>query len=259
MLRFSKMTTAPFACLLYHTKRPFATVCRQNPSIDKFGVIDIILLMKAKACIFDFDGVIVDSEKYHHIAWEQIAIDLGVPFSYQEYAPLKSAGRQVVIPYLFKKANKQLTPQLFEYYVKLRGEKIAEAIKQVSEKDIIPGVVQFVHLLKQNGIPCAVASASTQASETAKRFGLYNLFDAFVDGNARLPHKPAPDIFLHAASLLNANPTTCVVFEDSIYGLMAAQNAQMRIVGVATHFSDIADKIIDDFVGADLTLLEFED
>ena len=219
----------------------------------------IILLMKATACIFDFDGVIVDSEKYHHIAWECIAQDLGVPFTYEEYTPMKSAGRQVVIPYLFNKAGVTLTPQLFDHYIELRGKKIAEVIQQVSEKDIIPGVVTFVRLLKQNHIPCAVASASVQASATAKRFGLYNLFDAFVDGNAHLPHKPAPDIFLHAASLLNAKPSTCVVFEDSLNGLRAAKSANMHVIGIATHFSTLADKIIDDFTGADLRLLEFEE
>lgn len=215
--------------------------------------------MKAKACIFDFDGVIVDSEKYHHVAWEQVAHAIGVTLTYEEYAPLKSAGRQVVIPYLFQKAGLPLTSQLFAQYSALRDEKIKIALKQLSEKDIIPGVVQFLRLLKQNNIPCAVASASTAANGTAKRFGLYGFFDAFIDGNDRLPHKPAPDMFLHAAQLINAPACDCVVFEDSLNGLIAAQNAKMHVVGIATHFSTLADKIIDDFTNADLHLLEFED
>lgn len=215
--------------------------------------------MKAKACIFDFDGVVIDSEKYHHVAWEQIAADIGVSFPYEEYAPLKSAGRQVVIPYLLKKAGKPMTPQLFEYYRALRGEKIEKALLQLSEKDIIPGVVPFLHLLKQNDIPCAVASSSAAATATAKRFGLYSLFDVFVDGNDHLPNKPAPDLFLHAAHLLNTDAHDCVVFEDSLNGLIAARNAQMHSVGIATHFTNFADKIIDTFEGATLQLLEFED
>jgi len=215
--------------------------------------------MKAKACIFDFDGVVVDSEKYHHLAWKQIADDIGVDFPYEEYAPLKSAGRQVVIPYLLKKAGKPVTPQLFEHYRALRGEKIAQALMQLSEKDVMPGIVDFLHLLKQNNVPCAVASSSAAATATAQRFGLYTLFDAFTDGNDHLPNKPAPDLFLHAASLLGTAPSDCVVFEDSLNGLIAAKNAHMRVNGVATHFSDLADKIIDTFEGANLQLLQFED
>lgn len=215
--------------------------------------------MNAKACIFDFDGVVVDSEKYHHLAWEQIAADMGVDFSYEEYAPLKSAGRQVVIPYLLKKAGKPVTPQLFEHYRALRGERIAEALLQLSEKDVMPGIVEFVRLLKNNGIPCAVASSSAAATETAKRFGLYPLFDAFTDGNDHLPNKPAPDLFLHAASLLHTDPRDCVVFEDSLNGLIAAKNARMHVIGVATRFTDLADKIIDTFEESDLQLLQFED
>lgn len=215
--------------------------------------------MKAKACIFDFDGVVVDSEKYHHLAWEQIAADMGVDFSYEEYAPLKSAGRQVVIPYLLKKAGKPMTPQLFEHYRALRGEKIEQALLQLSERDIMVGIVPFLQLLKQNHIPCAVASSSAAATVTAKRFGLYELFDAFVDGNDHLPNKPAPNLFLHAAHLLNTTPHDCVVFEDSLNGLIAAQTAHMHVIGIATHFTDLADKIIETFEGADLQLLQFED
>ncbi len=249
----------PNAYKLYHTKRRFATVYKQKPLIDKFDTVDIIYFMKAKACIFDFDGVIVDSEKYHHLAWQQIADDIGVDFPYEEYAPLKSAGRQVVIPYLLKKAGKTMTPQLFEHYRALRGERIAQALLQLSEKDVMPSIVDFLHLLRANGIPCAVASSSAAATETAQRFGLYPLFDAFVDGNDRLPNKPAPDLFLHAASMLNTAPHDCVVFEDSINGLIAAKNARMHVVGIATHFTDLADKIIDTFEGANLQLLQFED
>ena len=215
--------------------------------------------MKAKACIFDFDGVIMDSEKYHHVGWERIAADIGVPFTYEEYAPMKSAGRQVVIPYLFQKAGKALTPQLFEYYYTMRAQEVEIAMQQLSADDIIPGVVDFLRLLKQNGIPCAVASASATAKSNAQKFGLYDLFDVFLDGNDGLPHKPAPDLFLQTARLLNTPPTDCVVFEDSLNGLTAAKNAEMRLIGVKTHFTTLPDKVIDDFIGADLRLLEFED
>ena len=210
-----------------------------------------------KACIFDFDGVVIDSEKYHHLGWLWVANELGVDLTYEEYAPFKSAGRAKMIPYLFEKAGKVMQEGDFEKYSKIREEKIAIAIAKLNEKDIMPGVVEFVNLLKSNGIKVAVASASASSNKVAKRFGLYDMFDVFVDGEAKRLAKPNPDIFLYTAKLLGVEPNETVVFEDSINGVLAAKNAQMKCVGVQTYFTDQADKIIDGFVGADIRLLEF--
>ena len=213
--------------------------------------------MKAQACIFDFDGVVIDSEKYHHLAWEDVARDLGVEYTYQEYLPMKSAGRAIVIPYLLKKAGIEMTPQLYDHCLELRAKYAEKAMQHLNEKDITPGVVQFVDLLHKNGIPCAVASSSALAHLTAKRFHLFELFDHFIDGEANLPYKPSPELFLYVAKLLNTAPQNCIVFEDSINGLKAAKSANMHCIGIQTYFTNLADRIIDDFIGADLTLLEF--
>ena len=210
-----------------------------------------------KACIFDFDGVLIDSEKYHHLGWKWVAQELGVDFTYEEYAPFKSAGRAKTIPYLFEKAGKVMQEGDFEKYSRIREEKIAVAISKLNEKDVMPGVVKFVKLLKSNGIKVAVASASASSNKVAKRFGLYDLFDVFVDGEAKLAAKPNPDIFLHTAKLLGVESHECVVFEDSINGVLAAKNAQMKCIGFQTYFTDKADKVIDSFVDADLQLLNF--
>ena len=210
-----------------------------------------------KACIFDFDGVIVDSEKYHHLAWQWVAEEIGTTISYDEYAPFKSAGRAKVIPYLFEKAGKTMNQGDLEKFSQIRQQKINVAITKLNKEDIIAGVVEFVQLLRSKGIKCAVASASASSHKVAKRFGLYELFDAFVDGEAMLPHKPAPDIFFHTAQLIGVEPSKCVVFEDSINGILGAKNAGMKCIGVQTYFTDKADKIIDNFVNLDLSLLEF--
>lgn len=214
-------------------------------------------IMNTKACIFDFDGVVIDSEKYHHLAWQWIAQDIGASFSYDEYAPFKSAGRQKVIPYLFEKAGREMLDGDMEKYCRMREEKIGTALSMLSENDIMDGVEDFVRLLKANGILCAVASASTSSHIVAKRFGIFDMFDAFVDGEAKLPHKPNPDIFLRAACLLGVLPSQCVVFEDSVNGITGAKNAGMHCIGVQTYFTDKADRVIDSFVGADLSLIDF--
>lgn len=209
-----------------------------------------------KACIFDFDGVIVDSEKYHHLGWVWIADKLGVDFQYEEYAPFKSSGRAVIIPYLFKKAGKVMTQEDFDTYSAMRDETVAKSLSMLNENDVMAGVVEYIKLLKSNGIKVAVASASVASHRVAKRFGLYELFDVFVDGEAKRLAKPNPDIFLYTASLLGVEPGECVVFEDSINGVLAAKNAHMKCVGVQTYFTDKADVIVDSFVGASLQLLD---
>lgn len=212
--------------------------------------------MDIQACIFDFDGVVVDSEKYHHLAWQWVAEKIGTTISYDEYAPLKSAGRKTVIPYLFAKAGRTLTDADYEYYAQLREQMAHKALAQLSSGDIMPGLVDFVRLLKANGIRCAVASASSSSHLVAARFGLYNLFDVFVDGTAGRAAKPDPDIYLYTASRLGVEPKACVVFEDSISGVKGALAAGMHCIGIQTNFTDKADKIIDNFEGATLSLLQ---
>lgn len=209
-----------------------------------------------KACIFDFDGVIVDSERYHYLGWLRVAEAVGTTLTYEEYAPLKSAGRLVVIPYLFDKAGKTLQEGDIAKYFALRAEKVAVEMAKLNKDDIINGVVDFLELLNANHIPCAVASASASSTGVAKRFGLYKYFSAFVDGNDKLARKPNPDIYLEAARRLDVAPCDCVVFEDSILGVQGAKNANMYCVGFQTHFTDIADTIIDTFVGLDLSILD---
>lgn len=210
-----------------------------------------------KACLFDFDGTIIDSEKYHYEAWNNVARSIGADFTYEEYLPFKSAGRKVVIPYLLNKVGLRCTDELYDECYKLREAEISKTLKKLKKDDLIKGVVDFIKLLKENGILVAVASSSASATVTAKRFGIYDLFDAFVDGNALLAAKPKPDIFLYAARLLSVEPRNCVVFEDSINGLKGGKNAKMKVIGIGTYFSDIADKIIDDFSAANLKTIEF--
>ncbi|MCH5159234.1 MAG: HAD family phosphatase [Clostridiales bacterium] len=210
-----------------------------------------------KACIFDFDGVLVDSEKYHHRSFEMVADFVGVEFTYEEYAPFKSTGRKQIISYLFEKAGKTMTQEDFDKCSRLRDETYATVFSELSSKDVIAGATEFVRLCKSHGLKCAVVSSSKSSEKIAKDFGIFELFDAFIDGQSNLPLKPNPDMLLLAAEKLGVKPSDCVVFEDSINGILAAKNAKMHCIGYQTHFTDKADKIIDTFVGADLSLLDF--
>ena len=209
-----------------------------------------------KACIFDFDGVIVDSERYHYLGWLEVAKVIGTTLTYEEYAPFKSAGRIKMIPYLFDKAGRKMQEGDLEKFSRVREEKIAVEMAKLNTPDVMDGIEDFLKLLNDNNIPCAVASASASSTGVAKRFDLYRYFQAFVDGNDKLPRKPKPDIYLEAARRLGVAPCDCVVFEDSILGVQGAKNANMYCVGFQTHFTDIADTIIDTFAGLDLKILD---
>lgn len=209
-----------------------------------------------KACIFDFDGVLMDSEKYHHLGWVWVAETLGTTISYEEYAPFKSAGRKVVIPFLFAKADKELTNDEFEKYSALRSEMVTKALSKLSREDIMDGVIDFLKLLRLNGVKLAVASQSTSSRRIAKEFGLFDYFDVFLDGNEGLPAKPNPHIYLKSAELLGVSPEECAVFEDSLSGVKGAKNAGMTCIGFQTYFTDLADKIIDSFVSLDLSVFD---
>ncbi|MCM1195269.1 MAG: HAD family phosphatase [Corallococcus sp.] len=208
-----------------------------------------------KACLFDFDGVLVDSEKYHYIAWRAVAEKMGTTLGKEEYGPLKSTNVEYTIRVLLDKAGKRFKDGDVEKYFSYRQSVALPLFKTLNEKDVMEGAVEFVKLLKQNGIPCAVSSASPDSTRTAKRLQLYDLFDAFVDGNDKLPCKPNPDIYLKAAKLLNVAPRDCIVFEDSIAGIVGAKNAGMYCVGFQTYFTDLADTVIDGFKGLDVAIL----
>lgn len=209
-----------------------------------------------KACIFDFDGVIVNSEYYHYLGWLGVAEAIGTTLSYDEYAPFKSAGRTKMIPYLFEKAGKIMGKDDLAKFSQIREEKIAVEIAKLNKDDVMAGIVDFLKLLRSNGILTAVASASASSTGVAKRFDLYGLFDAFVDGNDKLPRKPNPDIYLEAARRLGVTAEECIVFEDSITGVIGAKNAKMYCVGFQTYFTDMADTVIDSFTQADMSLLD---
>jgi HAD superfamily hydrolase (TIGR01509 family) len=206
-------------------------------------------------CIFDFDGVICDTEKYHFAAWREIALELGVGFSYEEYLPFQSRGRAVVISYLCAKAGKPLTENLLEVFSKEKGMKFAELSKSVGKNDLIAGADVFIELLYKNCVPLAVASSSSSAGVLLSRLGLAEYFSAIVDGRENLPKKPDPAVFLRAAELLGIPCGQCLVFEDSPSGIAAAETGGFRVVGVGENVKYRRIKTIKDFSGVSLDIL----
>lgn len=183
-----------------------------------------------KACIFDFDGVIVDTEHYHYLAWENIFAPYGAKISEEEYEPLKSTGRNATIAYYVGRFGLNFSQEEIDMIKRKKGEEYGRLTRDLSEKDFVPGVKDFLQSLKEANIPCAVGSSGMFCGKLVERFSLGRYFDFIVDGTSGLPAKPAPDIFLKCAELLKVAPEECYVFEDSLVGMQAAKSAGMDTV-----------------------------
>ena len=202
---------------------------------------------KLKAFIFDFDGVVVDTEKYHYLSWCQSAAHVGYDLGWEEYLPLKSTGNTEITQYLCDHSGKEVSQELFAIMRQTKLTSFDELVKDLSEKDVLPGIRDFLSWLNEQGVKTAVASSSNTSSGLAKRFDLAKHFGVVIDGNRKLPRKPAPDTFLLAAKMLGVDPADCIVFEDSLAGIEAAVNAGMPVVAVGGIRSDKAVLHIQDF------------
>ena len=202
---------------------------------------------KLRGFIFDFDGVVVDTEKYHYLSWVAAAKLVGYDLSWEEYLPLKSTGNTEITQYLCDQSGQEVSAELFDSMRQTKLTEFDRLVADLSEKDVLPGIRDFLTWLNGRNVKTAVASSSNTSSGLAKRFDLSKHFQAIIDGNMKLPRKPAPDTFLLAAKMLGVDPSECIVFEDSLAGIGAAVNAGMPVVAVGGIRSEHAIAHIADF------------
>ena len=200
-----------------------------------------------KGFIFDFDGVVVDTETYHYRSWLAAAEESGCYLDPIEYLPLKSTGNTIIARYILEHSGKAVTEEAAQTIYTAKERIFREIITDLSEKDILPGIPEFLNFLRSRGVKLAVASSSHASCELAARFGLDKFFHVLIDGKTPLPRKPQPDTFLLAAEKLGVDPGDCIVFEDSLAGIGGAVNAQMPVVAVGGIQSRDAIAHIQDF------------
>lgn len=185
-----------------------------------------------KACIFDLDGVVVDTAKYHYLAWKRLANELGFEFTEQHNERLKGVSRMRSLEILLEVGGLSFPFDQMEMMAAKKNDWYVEFIKKMTPDEILPGAKELLEELRAYGIKLSLGSASKNSPLILERIGLNNHFDVIVDGNSVSVAKPAPDIFLTAAQKLGVAPEECVVFEDAEAGIEAAINAKMRTVGI---------------------------
>ncbi|MCA0932761.1 beta-phosphoglucomutase [Lutimonas saemankumensis] len=188
--------------------------------------------MKNKAFIFDLDGVIVDTAKYHYLAWRELANQLGFDFSHEQNELLKGVSRVRSLEILLDIGNVKLDQDEKEKYLHEKNEQYLKYIAKMDHSEILPGIDEVLHYLKRNQIPFALGSASKNARLILKTLNLLDLFDAIVDGNDVSTAKPDPEVFLIGADKLGVPAKECIVVEDAKAGIDAAARAGMTSIGI---------------------------
>lgn len=185
-----------------------------------------------KAALFDLDGVLVDTAKYHFLAWRRLAQDLGFDFTHEQNEELKGVSRIESLKKIAGWGSVSLSEEQLKDYATKKNEWYLEYIDAMGKEEILPGVPSFLKLLRDRGIKIALGSASKNAPRILDVLGLTTMFDAIVDGNVVSKSKPDPEVFLKGSEMLGIPPEFCVVFEDASSGVQAGLAAGMKVVGI---------------------------
>lgn len=199
--------------------------------------------------IFDLDGVIVDTAKFHYLAWKELAESLGFEFSPENGEKIKGVSRMAALDIVLSIGGLVSLSESEKQVLAVRkNDRYLEFLGTLTENDILPGVLPFIKALKDKNIKIAIGSASKNTMFILKKLGLDEIFDAVIDGNSTSKAKPDPEVFLLAAKRLGFEPNQCAVFEDAAAGIQAANAGGMVSFGVGN--ADVlreAKYIIPDF------------
>lgn len=212
-----------------------------------------------KACIFDLDGVICDTAKYHFIAWQHIAQKLGIEFNEIDNESLKGVSRVDSLNQILKKGNITITDEEFEKALIEKNDEYLSLVLQMQPDEILPGVEAFLISLQENNIKIVLGSASKNAPLILEKIALTHYFEAVIDGNQVEKGKPSPEVFLKGARAVNVAPENTVVFEDAVAGVEAANRGNFMSVGVGDdHVLRNAKLVISGFENFNLAMLQAE-
>jgi len=191
-------------------------------------------LSPIQACLFDLDGVLVDTAVYHYRAWKRLARELGFDFTEEDNERLKGISRMASLDILLEIGGLAFNENKKRELADKKNEWYVEYILQMDPSAILPGALDFLQACRARGWKTALGSASKNAPVILRRTGLSPHFDVVIDGNKTSKAKPDPEVFLLGARELGVEPAACVVFEDAAAGIEAARRAGMRCIGIGS-------------------------
>lgn len=212
-----------------------------------------------KAALFDLDGVIVFTDKYHYLAWKKLSDEQGWDFDEQLNNRLRGIPRLASLEVILEHNKIELPMEEKLRLMEIKNNYYVELLEKINDGDIYTGVVDFIKKLRAHGTKTAICSSSKNAKPVLDKLGLTELFDAIVTGHDIKNAKPDPEIFLTGAKRLNMPVFHCVVFEDAKAGIEGAKAAKMRTVGVGNReeTEELADQFIINYEEIDVyTFLE---
>jgi len=186
-----------------------------------------------KAVIFDLDGVLVDTARYHDQAWEELATGFGYALTEADRHALKGRSRADSLEYILEQAGwEDADPAQKSRWLQAKNARYLELVEELTPHDAAEGAQDLLRHLREAGIKLALGSASQNATKVLSKIGMEGAFDSVVDGTRTTRSKPDPQVFEMAASDLGLEPKDCIVIEDAQAGIQAALAGGFRTIGL---------------------------
>ncbi len=188
-------------------------------------------MQKPKAIIFDLDGVLTDTSEYHYLAWKRLADEEGIPFTRQENDEyLRGVGRRESLMYILR--GRKVSEEQFQEMMDRKNRYYNDMITSMTPKDLVAGSRDLLREIREAGIKVAIASSSKNVRTVLARLDIMGLFDGVADGNCVVNSKPAPDLFVYAAGLVQVPTPDCLGVEDADAGIEAVKTAGMQALAI---------------------------
>lgn len=206
--------------------------------------------LNIRALIFDLDGVLTDTPLLHYDSWRRLAADENIPFGWDQHERMQGLVRRDSLTVFLN--GRPITEEQAQVLMARKNGYFLEHLREVSPANCYPGVLELLTEARLMGLKIGLGSSSMNARAVVEKLGLSACFDVLGDGHTVTQHKPAPDIFLWAATQLSVTPDEAIVFEDSAAGMQAAISGGFWRVGLGGKHGDGAHLAFD--VMADVKL-----
>ena len=190
------------------------------------------------AIIFDLDGVICSTDRYHYLAWKALSDRLGIPFDKQVNSQLRGVSRMESLEIVLGEHSADYSEEQKEALATEKNEIYKSYLSSMTPRDLPKEVRMTLHMLRQRGYLLAIGSSSKNTQQILRQLGLGDFFDAIADGTMITKSKPDPEVFLLAASKLGVLPENAIVIEDAESGVRAAKAGRFRAIGIRTEGND---------------------